>query len=91
VAEVCRPIDPLLGVDRAEAGTMQLLPRAKSKPLLDLLLRAYSFLSAIEATLGLLGFFLVWHSYGYDLAKLQAIAPSILARTADPAVTLIYV
>jgi magnesium-transporting ATPase (P-type) len=81
-----------LGAERAEAGTMQLPPRAKSKPLLDrsLLLRAYCFLGAIEATLGMLGFFLVWHSYGYDLAKLQAIAPSILSRTADPAVTLIY-
>jgi magnesium-transporting ATPase (P-type) len=81
-----------LGAERAEAGTMQLPPRAKSKPLLDrsLLLRAYCFLGAIEATLGMLGFFLVWHSYGYDLAKLQAIAPSILSRTADPSVTLIY-
>jgi potassium/sodium efflux P-type ATPase len=81
-----------LGAERAEAGTMQLPPRAKSKPLLDrsLLLRAYCFLGAIEATLGMLGFFLVWHSYGYDLAKLQAIAPTILSRTADPTVTLIY-
>jgi potassium/sodium efflux P-type ATPase len=81
-----------LGAERAEAGTMQLPSRAKSKPLLDrsLLLRAYCFLGAIEATLGMLGFFLVWHSYGYDLAKLQAVAPSILSRTADPAITLIY-
>jgi magnesium-transporting ATPase (P-type) len=81
-----------LGAERAEAGTMQLPPRAKSKPLLDrsLLLRAYCFLGAIEATLGMLGFFLVWHSYGYDLAKLQAIAPTILSRIADPTVTLIY-
>jgi magnesium-transporting ATPase (P-type) len=81
-----------LGAERAEAGTMQLPPRAKSKPLLDrsLLLRAYLFLGAIKATLGMLGFFLVWHSYGYDLAKLQSIAPTILSRTADPTVTLIY-
>ncbi len=81
-----------LGAERAEAGTMQLPPRAKSKPLLDrsLLLRAYLFLGAIEATLGMLGFFLVWHSYGYDLAKLQSIAPTILSRTVDPTVTLIY-
>jgi potassium/sodium efflux P-type ATPase len=81
-----------LGAERAEAGTMQLPPRAKSKPLLDrsLLLRAYCFLGLIEATLGMLGFFIVWRSYGYDLAALQAIAPAILSRTGDPTVTLIY-
>jgi potassium/sodium efflux P-type ATPase len=81
-----------LGTERAEAGTMQLPPRAKSKPLLDrsLLLRAYCFLGLIEATLGMIGFFMVWHSYGYDFAALQAIAPSILSRTADPTITLIY-
>jgi Ca2+-transporting ATPase len=81
-----------LGAERAEAGTMQLPPRAKSKPLLDrsLLLRAYCFLGLIEATLGMIGFFLVWRSYGYDFAALQAIAPSILSRTADPTITFIY-
>jgi len=81
-----------LGAERAEAGTMQLPPRAKSKSLLDrsLLLRAYCFLGLIEATLGMIGFFMVWHSYGYDFAALQAIAPSILSRTADPTITLIY-
>jgi magnesium-transporting ATPase (P-type) len=81
-----------LGTERAEAGTMQLPPRAKSKPLLDrsLLLRAYCFLGAIEATLGMLGFFLVWYSNGYDLAGLQSIAPTILSHTADPTITLIY-
>lgn len=81
-----------LGAERAEAGTMQLPPRAKSKPLLDrsLLLRAYCFLGLIEATLGMLGFFIVWRYYGYDLAALQEIAPAILSRTGDPTVTLIY-
>jgi magnesium-transporting ATPase (P-type) len=81
-----------LGAERAEAGTMELPPRAKSKPLLDrsLLLRAYCFLGLIEATLGMLGFFIVWRSYGYDFAELQAIAPTILARTGDPTVTFIY-
>jgi Ca2+-transporting ATPase len=38
----------------------------------------------------MIGFFMVWHSYGYDFAALQAIAPSILSRTADPTITLIY-
>jgi potassium/sodium efflux P-type ATPase len=81
-----------LGAERAEAGTMQLPPRAKSKPLLDrsLLLRAYCFLGLIEATLGMVGFFMVWRSYGYDFAALQAISPSILSRTADPTITFIY-
>jgi magnesium-transporting ATPase (P-type) len=81
-----------LGAERAEAGTMDLPPRAKSKPLLDrsLLLRAYCFLGLIEATLGMLGFFMVWRYYGYDFAALQAIAPTILARTGDPTVTFIY-
>ncbi|MBD2339646.1 cation-transporting P-type ATPase [Calothrix sp. FACHB-156] len=81
-----------LGAERAEAGTMQMPPRAKSKPLLDrsLLLRAYCFLGLIEAALGMAGFFMVWQSYGYNLASLQAIAPAILSRTADPAIALIY-
>ncbi|QIR40072.1 cation-transporting P-type ATPase [Tolypothrix sp. PCC 7910] len=81
-----------LGAERAEAGTMQMPPRTKSKPLLDrsLLLRAYCFLGLIEAALGMAGFFMVWQSYGYNLASLQAIAPAILSRTADPAIALIY-
>ncbi len=81
-----------LGSERAEAGTMDLPPRAKSKPLLDraLLLRAYCFLGVIEATLAMIGFFLVWHSYGYDLAALQSIAPKIMAHDADPLLTMIY-
>jgi magnesium-transporting ATPase (P-type) len=81
-----------LGTEQAEAGTMQLPPRVKSKPLLDrsLLLRAYCFLGTIEATLAMLGFFLVWYSNGYDVAGLQSIAPTILSHTANPTITLIY-
>ena len=81
-----------LGTERAELGTMQLPPRAKSQQLLDrsLLLRAYCFLGLIEATLGMIGFFWVWHSYGYDFNSLQAIAPTILAKTANPEITFIY-
>jgi magnesium-transporting ATPase (P-type) len=81
-----------LGAERAEVGTMQLPPRAKSKPLLDrsLLLRAYCFLGLIEATLGMIGFFMVWRFYGYDFAALQQIAPAILSRTGDPTITFIY-
>ena len=81
-----------LGTETAEIGTMLLPPRAKSQPLLDrsLLLRAYCFLGLIEAALGMLGFFWVWHSYGYDFKSLQAIAPAILSRTTNPEVTYIY-
>ncbi|BAY62836.1 ATPase, E1-E2 type [Calothrix brevissima NIES-22] len=81
-----------LGAERAEVGTMQMPPRAKSKQLLDrsLLLRAYGFLGLIEAALAMFGFFMVWQSYGYNLASLQAIAPTILSRTAEPGIALIY-
>jgi magnesium-transporting ATPase (P-type) len=81
-----------LGTERAEAGIMQLPPRIKNKPLLDrsLLLRAYCFLGTIEATLAMLGFFLVWYSYGYDLAGLRAVAPTILTHTANPTLMMIY-
>ncbi len=81
-----------LGAERAEVGTMKLPPRAKSKSLLDrsLLLRAYCFLGLIEATLGMLGFFVVWASYGYSFSDLQAIAPAILSRTGNPTITFIY-
>ncbi|MBD2177189.1 cation-transporting P-type ATPase [Pseudanabaena sp. FACHB-1998] len=81
-----------LGTESAEIGTMKLPPRSKSRPLLDrsLLLRAYCFLGLIEATLGMMGFFWVWHSYGYDFNALQVIAPNILSRTANPEITFIY-
>jgi Ca2+-transporting ATPase len=81
-----------LGTESAELGTMQLPPRSKSQALLDrsLLLRAYCFLGLIEATLGMLGFFWVWHSYGYDFNALQAIAPTILSHTTNPEITFIY-
>lgn len=81
-----------LGTERAELGTMQLPPRAKSQPLLDrsLLLRAYCFLGLIEAALGMLGFFWVWHSYGYDFNSLQAIAPALLSHTTNPEIAYIY-
>jgi magnesium-transporting ATPase (P-type) len=81
-----------LGAERAEVGTMQQPPRAKSHPLLDrsLLLRAYCFLGLIEAALGMTGFFIVWWSYGYGLAELQAVTPAILYHTANATITAIY-
>lgn len=81
-----------LGAERAEVGTMQQPPRKKSQPLLDrsLLLRAYGFLGLLEAALAMAAFFLVWWSYGYGLAELQAVTPSILSRSADAATIAIY-
>ncbi len=81
-----------LGIEKAEKGTMKLPPRQKNQALLDrpLLLRAYCFLGLIEAGLGMTGFFLIWASYGYGLAELQAVTPSILNHTADLTVMAIY-
>jgi Ca2+-transporting ATPase len=81
-----------LGAEPPEIGMMQRPPRPKQEFLLNrsLLLRAYGFLGMIEAILSLVGFFLVWWSHGYSLADLQAITPSLLAHSADPAVTAIY-
>jgi magnesium-transporting ATPase (P-type) len=81
-----------LGAEPPETGIMDRPPRHKQEFLLNssLLWRAYGFLGVIEASLSLLGFFVVWWSYGYGLADLQAVTPQILAGTADPAITAIY-
>jgi potassium/sodium efflux P-type ATPase len=81
-----------LGAERAEAGTMNQSPRKKSQMLLDrpLLLRAYCFLGLLEAALGMLGFFLVWWSYGYGLTELQTVTPSLLSHSANAATIAIY-
>ena len=81
-----------LGVEPAEAGTMQRPPRPKNQALLDksLLWRAYGFLGIIQATLGMTGFFIVWWSYGYSLSDLQIITPEILSHTANLAIMTIY-
>jgi potassium/sodium efflux P-type ATPase len=81
-----------LGAESPEAGLMDRPPRPKQEFLLNvpLLLRAYLFLGAIEAVLSMLGFLLVWWSYGYSLTDLQQVTPAILSHTADPTVTAIY-
>ncbi len=81
-----------LGAETPEAGIMNRPPRPKQEFLLNvpLLIRAYLFLGVIEAVLSMLGFFIVWWSYGYSLADLQQVTPMILNRTADPTVTGIY-
>lgn len=81
-----------LGAEAPESGIMDRPPRPKQEFLLNvpLLLRAYLFLGMIEAVLSMLGFFIVWWSYGYSLIDLQQVTPMILSHTADPTVTAIY-
>jgi Ca2+-transporting ATPase len=81
-----------LGAETPESGIMDRPPRPKQEFLLNvpLLLRAYLFLGMIEAVLSILGFFIVWWSYGYSLIDLQQVTPMILSHTADPTVTAIY-
>lgn len=81
-----------LGAEVPETGIMTRPPRQKHEFLLNrpLLLRAYVFLGMIEAILSMLGFLLVWWSYGYTLAELQQVTPMILSHTAEPTVAAIY-
>ncbi|GBO51503.1 ATPase, E1-E2 type [Pseudanabaena sp. lw0831] len=81
-----------LGAETPEAGIMDRPPRPKQEFLLNVpvLIRAYLFLGVIESVLSMLGFFIVWWSYGYSLADLQQVTPMILNHTADPTVTGIY-
>jgi Ca2+-transporting ATPase len=81
-----------LGAEAPEVGIMARPPRKKKEFLLNppLLLRAYGFLGVIQAILSMLGFLLVWRSYGYSLADLQQVTPMILSHTAEPAITAIY-
>jgi Ca2+-transporting ATPase len=81
-----------LGAELPEAGLMQQRPRDQRQMLMDLplLLRAFCFIGLIEAVLGMAAFFLVWRSYGYGLAELQAITPEILSHTAQAVTTTIY-
>ncbi|MBD2664295.1 ATPase, P-type (Transporting), HAD superfamily, subfamily IC [Richelia sinica FACHB-800] len=81
-----------LGAEKPEAGAMELPPRKKSQPLLDLplLLRAYCFLGLLEGLAGMAGFFLVWWTNGYNLSQLQAFSPSILSHSANATTMAIY-
>ena len=82
-----------LGAEAAEAGTMQLPPRAKTQSLMNraLLLRAYCWLGLIEAVLGMAAFFWVWASHGYGLREIQAVTPALLTHSATAPVLAIYI
>ncbi|WP_414526371.1 cation-translocating P-type ATPase [Nodularia chucula] len=81
-----------LGAEKPETGSMELPPRKKSQPLLDLplLLRAYCFLGLLEGLAGMTGFFLVWWTHGYNITQLQAFTPSIISHSANAATMAIY-
>jgi Ca2+-transporting ATPase len=81
-----------LGIETPETGIMEQPPRKKTKTLLgrSLILRAYCFLGLVEATLGMVGFFVVWLAHGYSLTDLQAVTPDLLHHSADAATTAIY-
>jgi magnesium-transporting ATPase (P-type) len=81
-----------LGAQSPETGIMERPPRAKHQFLLNfpLLLRAYGFLGVLEAILSMLGFFIVWWSYGYSLADLQQVTGAILSHSAALEVRAIY-
>jgi Ca2+-transporting ATPase len=81
-----------LGAEAAEVGIMEQPPRRKHQPLMDagLLCRAFLWLGVIEAILGMVAFFWVWYSQGYDLVALQAVTASLLSHSAPAPLVAIY-
>jgi Ca2+-transporting ATPase len=81
-----------LGAEAAEMGMMEQPSRRKHQPLMDtgLLCRAFLWLGIIEAVLGMVAFFWVWYSQGYDLVALQAVTASLLSHSAPASLVAIY-
>jgi len=76
-----------LGAEPPEAGSMQSPPRHRDQPLLTraVMLRGYLLLGAVEAGLAMAAYLLGWRAEGVGLAQLRALAPALLAGTAEPA------
>jgi calcium-translocating P-type ATPase len=76
-----------LGAEPPEAGSMQSPPRHRDQPLLTraVMLRGYLLLGAVEAGLATAAYLLAWRAEGVGLAQLRALAPALLAGTAEPA------
>jgi Ca2+-transporting ATPase len=76
-----------LGAEPPEAGSMQNPPRHRDQPLLTraVMLRGYLLLGAVEAGLAMAAYLLAWRAEGVGLAQLRALAPALLAGTAEPA------
>jgi Ca2+-transporting ATPase len=76
-----------LGAEPPEPAVMQRPPRRRGQPLLTpaLLGRAYLVLGMVEGLAAMVGYLLTWRVRGFDLAALQAVAPSLLHHTAGPA------
>jgi Ca2+-transporting ATPase len=76
-----------LGAEPPEAGSMQNPPRHRDQPLLTraVMVRGYLLLGAVEAGLAMAAYLLAWRAEGVGLAQLRALAPALLAGTAEPA------
>jgi Ca2+-transporting ATPase len=76
-----------LGAEPPEAGSMQSPPRHRDQPLLTraVMVRGYLLLGAVEAGLAMAAYLLAWRAEGVGLAQLRALAPALLAGTAEPA------
>jgi Ca2+-transporting ATPase len=76
-----------LGAEPPEAGSMQRPPRQRDQPLLTraVMVRGYLLLGAVEAGLAMAAYLLAWRAEGVGLAQLRALAPALLAGTAEPA------
>jgi Ca2+-transporting ATPase len=76
-----------LGAEPPEAGSMQSPPRHRDQPLLTraVMLRGYLLLGAVEAGLAMAAYLLAWRAEGVGLAQLRALAPALLAGSAEPA------
>jgi magnesium-transporting ATPase (P-type) len=75
-----------LGAEPPEAGCMQRPPRQRDQPLLTraLMLKGYLLLGAVEAGLAMAAYLLAWRAEGVGLSELRALAPALLAGTAEP-------
>ena len=76
-----------LGAEPPEAGSMQNPPRHRDQPLLTraVMVRGYLLLGAVEAGLAMAAYLLAWRAEGVGLAQLRALAPALLAGSAEPA------
>jgi magnesium-transporting ATPase (P-type) len=75
-----------LGTEPPEPGTMNRSPRPKTERLLSfkVLARAYLFLGPIEAVAGLLGYFFMYYSNGFNFSDLVALGANPRVYIGDP-------
>jgi Ca2+-transporting ATPase len=73
-----------LGAEPPQGDVMLSPPRSRREALLNrpVMLRAYLFLGLLEALLAMAAYGLTWHSHGFGLAELRAVAPALLHHSA---------